>query len=122
MGLSYGGGAGGRIAARLGSRNRVAGDGTCNTDAYISVLSNQILKIDVWKAYRDGVWVSSVTIDVYADGETLVGAGLGAGPAFASPSACLINKTVNNSVANNKCTMGALWTITILDDGTISGV
>ncbi len=35
----------------------------CSTDPYVSVVSTRIIDIDIWKAYRDGIWTSSVVIN-----------------------------------------------------------
>ena len=56
-------------AVNFAGRGKADLNAACSTDAYVTG-SGPNLYIDVWKAHRDGVWTSSVTIDYYiaADG------------------------------------------------------
>jgi hypothetical protein len=48
---------------------------TCavTSDAYVSTLFFGTFDINIWKAYRDSVWTSSVSITIYAQLQTSYG-------------------------------------------------
>lgn len=74
--------------------------------------------IDVWKAYLDGVWTSSCTIQLHANNATLLPASIyfHAHPRMYETTA--VRKSVTTS--NTGCSPSVLATVTVNDDGTFS--
>ena len=85
--------------------------------------------IDVWKAYRDGLWTSSVAISVYADGarnpslgdstKTFLSVGRTFGAGFFTEE---FYTEKPYTVLNPTCEVdpAVLFTATMYDDGTYS--
>ena len=107
------------VDVNFNGRGLVGTSACTGTDSYVTVqrASGDIVDfgIDVWQAYRDSIWTSSTTIEIYTystfpavgDNITTAPAGGAKVSAFGGVFACPY----------------ALWaTITVLDDGTVSVV
>lgn len=96
------------MAFDFAGRGKVGWGGCPGSDVYVQG-TNGI--IDVWKAYTDGVWSSSVTVKVYAWNlyPTL--------RMYANGS--ITNKTIT-AVATSGCPVDLVATATVYDDGTVS--
>jgi hypothetical protein len=106
------------IATQISGRSLV-GDFCSGSDSYVTFTSPFSHHIDIWGARRDGVWYSSVTIDVYtqntnaSQNETIQ----------AMKSAACQYKTKTNTTPYGAGTCGAyalFGTVTVNDDGTIT--
>jgi hypothetical protein len=107
---------GATVAVDFAGRGKLGA--TCGGgDTYVTFTSFWRADIDIWKAYADGVWTSSTTIDVYMDGLTAIAKDLDVYPidnysAFIRKSG-IIRDTVN-------CGTVVKATVTVNDDGTFS--
>lgn len=127
-----------RIGIQISGRARVGpftSGGTVNcgsTDAYVwqSFYGKNPQYCDIWKAFTDGIWTSSVTIDVFAlavfpSGTVLeVFAGdnyTAGGPLGAQAGTLLASKAISRPSYSTACGSTALVaTFTLNDDGSAS--
>jgi hypothetical protein len=104
-------------AADFASRGKVGPAGYCaGSDTYTVTGSNSQL-INIWQAYKDGVWTSSTTIKIYIKANTGFGGNIYAQPEYKASSVISIHKAVTNLA----CGATAITaTVTVNDDGTFS--
>jgi hypothetical protein len=136
-------------AVNFNGRGKVGNNlATCATDTYVTVTTSSesqyscaavgesgvntvcLFKIDVLKALRDGIWTSSVGIDVYygktgaADTSTRLVSARPTGASRSDPGtcACVDKRFTTQVIASLTCanvtTIQA--TVTVYDDGTLS--
>ena len=102
------------LAANFAGRGKVGGTPGCGgTDSYVTMVTKANALIDIWAAYRAGIWTSSVTILCYLGG---------AGGGFrvrAAVGPFLVDKTSLAADAPD-CGTTLRATITITDTGAIS--
>jgi hypothetical protein len=95
----------------------------CGVDSYVTTLpipgASMIVDIDVWQAYRDGIWTSSTTILCYVLAGVFVAHDLQAYP-LNSGNIESKNVTPVDSSGAMSCPVTLLATITVNDDGTWS--
>lgn len=101
---------------------------SCGTvDPYIFVSgwfgsspSHPVLYIDIWKAYIDGIWSSSVTVDIYAD----IAGGSEAVRVGNQSDTCPSDVTKNISAVSSiyTCPTVKRCTVTVNDDGSFTVV
>lgn len=120
------------IAANFAGRGKV-GHSCGGSDTYVTEWSsgnNRGLSIDVWKAHADGIWTSSVAIQVYVAGYAALGlsAQVWAYPTnnFAgynvTKSSCWLDGTLSgcNAIGGWLCPTNLSATVTVYDDGSLS--
>lgn len=117
------------LAVNFAGRGKV-GDVCGGSDSYMGAIYSiaggavqRVVDIDVWRAYRDGVWTSSVTILLYAAADfpsvndrIIFGV-------YGTPYIIGGNKLVSfdaSTCASPICPTTLLATVTLLDDGTIT--
>jgi hypothetical protein len=117
----------GRVGLRIAGRNPYGPIGgvltpsncVATTDPYLQIAGSGaglgVMFCDIWRAYRDGVWRSSTTIDVFAFG---IGSGRTIRASIANKSTVFQDKT-GIAFTINDCAGSALRaTITVHDDGS----
>lgn len=114
------------LATNFASRGKT-GFACGGSDAYVADQSDGSQHIDVWRAYRDGIWTSSVDILVYYTGKNaLFMSGVINAEPLSYPSArvtknpAVINGTAECSAPSWSCPTALSATITVNDDGSIS--
>lgn len=111
-----GSGATNRLAVDFHGRGKV-GTACGGSDTYVNVQTNTFVTVDLWGAYRDGIWTSSVTIACYVGR-----VGAAASPDIdchpESNSAAVQTKNVTNDAT--ACGTVVKATITVNADGTFS--
>lgn len=124
----------GRVGAQISGRNQVGpvvGTITPNDcsglgDEYVHIVGYGEggpgafidVDIDIWRAYQDGVWTSSITIDIYG---VTGGSGCDLRASIRSVPTVYQDKTGITSTSSTPCSaVVLLGTITVNDDGTFS--
>lgn len=115
------------IAVDFAGRGKVGG--ACGgSDEYVSFSNNPATGplatafsfIDVWGAFRDGVWTSSTTALIYTLRTTGGPGGTTAKPRYDTLDACLVSGNLGFSVGAIACPTVLSWTVTITDDGALT--
>lgn len=124
-----------KIGIKIAGRNQVGpfrsgGINCASTDPYVlqSTYTFNFQYCDIWKAYRDAIWSSSITIDIYAlevisTGTILrVSAGYRLDDVeFPGPGTLLASKALGSPGYYTACANTLLvGTLTVNDDGTVS--
>lgn len=117
-----------KFAANFNGRGKT-GHSCAGTDTYVSTNTTSLF-IDVWKAYADGVWTSSVVIEVYASQPSSCGAAVALSidivPFSTSRNAACASLSLNGSssatVLDQACPTFNVATLTVFDNGTMSAV
>lgn len=115
------------ISVNLAGRG-LADAASCGADVYVSSLSgsevpdggpfDDVILIDVWQAYRDGIWTSSTTV-VVAVACATSGAARTLTAQPRNNNAVAVTKSISPQVTGF-CPSTTLATVTINDDGTFS--
>lgn len=118
-----------QTAINFNGRGWVAGGGgggSCTSDTYLSFSSNPVTppnfmwEVDVWQAFADGVWTSSVAIQI-ASRQTAPFNTIAFGPEQDSALSCWTSGfSYTGVVSSCPSSMTVVATITIMDDGTLS--
>lgn len=85
-------------------------------DTYVSVISSDLIAVDVWGARLASVWSSSVQVEVYLGSSVVIAANLSAYPA--ANAAAAVTKSVTSD--STSCGTAVKATVTVNDDGTFS--
>lgn len=100
--------------------NGEASAGVCTLGPYVTVVSSgtpRTWNIDVWRAFRDGAWTSSVTVAIYSRSTT---PNIDFGPLNDTALSCWQNFVYVGALDSCVAPGVPVATITILDDGTMS--
>lgn len=109
------------IALSLGGRPITGG--TCGgADPYVTDQGESTLDVDIWRAYADGIWTSSVDIRVYAAGYGNYGGTVDARVSFDRlanlPPPCAYQYRFTSQLADVPCPTTLVVTATVYDSGT----
>lgn len=115
------------VVAAVDFNGRGVNGPTCGgSDPYVSLFSlvNDRTAIDVWRAYRNGVWTSSCTIAILGRS----GSPSSANPCFqyakinglTGPAAGQVTKATGTAPAGSGCPGTLLATVTVNADGSFS--
>jgi len=127
IGVDVLGGFNATVRVNLAGRG-LANGGACGTDTYVSRLVfpevpdgstafNDVVMVDVWQAYRDGIWTSSTTVEIALSSISGSARTLIVQPR--NNSAIAVTKSVTPQVTGF-CPSTIKATVTVNDDGTIS--